>query len=99
MVSSSSNGDLNNVASERQRVELGVDPAYAFRSLAITATEDDAEVRRAYRPFLIDNGLLSDDWVAKLELSTAAKLAENDIARNGGDRLKVLVLYGSLRSR
>ena len=38
------------------------------------------------------------DWVSQLELSTALKLAESDFERTG-ERLKILVIYGSLRSK
>ncbi|KAJ9632456.1 hypothetical protein H2203_000861 [Taxawa tesnikishii (nom. ined.)] len=93
------NGDLNNTSAARQTVELDVDPSYAGRTLSIPASEDDAETRKSYRPFLLDEDVTKDDWIAKLELSTALKMAEEELKRSGGDRLKVLVLYGSLRNR
>jgi arsenic resistance protein ArsH len=48
------NGDLNNTAAERARRELEVDPAYRRQSFAISQSQDDPEVRRKYRPFLLD---------------------------------------------
>jgi arsenic resistance protein ArsH len=75
------------------------DPAYARRTLAISKLEDDASIRAKFRPFLQHHDVDAQDWVAKLELSTALKMAEADMQQNGGDRLKVLVLYGSMRSR
>ncbi|RPA72160.1 arsenate resistance ArsH, partial [Ascobolus immersus RN42] len=96
-------GDLNNIASMREVPTLTTDPQYAFRSLAISKDEDDAEVRLKYRPFLLPEEVQQSDWVSKLELSTVVKIAEENLAREGGEgghgRLKVLVLYGSLRSR
>jgi hypothetical protein len=92
-------GDLNNSHAGRTAVELTPDPAYAYRSLAIHPTDDDAEVRDKYRPFLLEGKLIKDDWVAELELSTAIKMVQEEILDRGLDRLRILVLYGSLRSR
>ncbi|OJZ81724.1 hypothetical protein ASPFODRAFT_65117 [Aspergillus luchuensis CBS 106.47] len=66
-------------------------------SLAMSESEDDANIRRKYRPFLLDDGA-SDDWVNKLELTTAMEMAAQEL-RQSNNRLKVLVLYGSLRQR
>lgn len=93
------NGDLNNTSAARRKVDIEPDAAYLDRTLAIPASKDDADVREKYRPFLRDESIANTDWIAKLELSTVMKMAEEDIKRNGGDRLKVLVLYGSMRSR
>jgi len=92
-------GDLNNTAAARELVRLDVDPAYHLRSFEIGSSEDDAEIRKQYRPFLLDEEISRSDWVAKLELSTVLKLVEAEIVAKKADRLKVLVLYGSLRSR
>ncbi|KAL2071500.1 hypothetical protein VTL71DRAFT_12735 [Oculimacula yallundae] len=92
------NGDLNNTSSLRQIEHLEVDPAFAFRSLAITEEQDDATIRKTYRPFILDPEVTANDWISKLELSTVTRLAEEDLEATG-ERLKVLVLYGSLRSR
>jgi hypothetical protein len=91
-------GDLNNTSSMRQIEEVHADPEFAYRSLAIPTEEDDPETLAKYRPFLLDEAVASQDWVAKLELATVTEMAHNDIAKTG-ERLKVLVLYGSLRNR
>jgi len=92
------NGDLNNTSAMRQVERIEVDPAYSYRSLALGEEEDDAAVRAKYRPFLLSPEVTAGDWISKLELSTAVKMAEEDLQKTG-ERLKVLVLYGSLRER
>ncbi|KAH7040043.1 flavoprotein-like protein [Microdochium trichocladiopsis] len=104
-------GDLNNSQAIRQRVVLDVDPAFSHVSLAIAEAEDDPSVRTQYRPFLLDAGSAGSssdgqgteaadgDWVAKLELSTVLKMVQEEILDKKQDRLRILVLYGSLRSR
>lgn len=95
------NGDLNNIASERLRAEITTDSAYRGVSHAIPACQDETCVRKTYRPFLLDNAHSDQDWVAQLELSTALKMVDLQILRSNSycDRLKVLVLYGSMRKR
>jgi arsenic resistance protein ArsH len=93
------NGDLNNTSAERARIELAVDPAYSRVSLAIPSSEDDPLVRKSYRPFLVNGEEEKDDWVAQLELSTALKMVETQILQRGDDRLRIVVLYGSMRQR
>lgn len=93
------NGDLNNTSALRKVNFLKSDPAYTWRSLAIPANQDDSVVRAKYRSFLLPDEIASNDWIAALELSTALKMVEADLTRTGGDRLKILMLYGSLRSR
>ena len=93
-----SNGDLNNNSAARPSEKIEIDPTYLGRSLAISEYDDDMEVRRKYRPFILDAESSADDWTEKLELSTVMKMAEEDL-RKSGDRLKVLVLFGSLRKR
>jgi arsenic resistance protein ArsH len=66
------------------------------RSLAIPEAEDDNDIRQKYRPFI--QGGTQDDWVSTLELTGVLDMAENDL-RTTNKRLKVLVLYGSLRRR
>ncbi|KAN0119408.1 arsenate resistance ArsH [Hyaloscypha variabilis] len=66
--------------------------------LAISAAEDDPEIREKYRPFLLDPEVEATDWISLLELDTAISIAQADIEKTGS-RLKVLVLYGSLRKR
>lgn len=46
--------DLNNTSAERARIELAVDSTYDSVSLAIPSSEDDADVRKSYRLFLLD---------------------------------------------
>jgi arsenic resistance protein ArsH len=91
-------GDLNNTSSMRQVDELRVNEDFAYRSLAIPAEEDDSETRDNYRPFLLDSAVAAEDWVSKLELASVTDMAHNDIVKTG-QRLRVLVLYGSLRQR
>ena len=92
-------GDLNNTAAAREIVQLAVDSEYQSRSFAISADKDDADVRARYRPFLLSDEISASDWVARLELSTALKTVDSEIMSQSKDRLKVLVLYGSLRTR
>jgi arsenic resistance protein ArsH len=68
------------------------------RSLALSESEDDIDIRRKYRPFILSAGGAAEDWVSSLELTTVLNMAENDL-RDTNKRLKVLVLYGSLRRR
>lgn len=67
------------------------------RSLALKEAEDDDQIRQNYRPFIVSKES-GADWVEKLELETVLDMAERDL-QNTGERLKVLVLYGSLRRR
>ncbi|KAK5946239.1 hypothetical protein PMZ80_000381 [Knufia obscura] len=93
-----SNGDLNNTSVMR-KVDLPPrDPHFAYNSLAIPPSEDDPEVRSKYRPFLLPDEIQRTDWISQLELATVTKMAYNDIVTTKS-RLKVLVLYGSLRNR
>ena len=81
----------------RTTVDLAPDPVYRDCSLAIDPLEDDQHTRERYRPFLqLGNG---DDWVAQLELGTALEMVRTEILNKGSDRLKILVLFGSLRRR
>lgn len=93
------NGDINNTNVLRETKLIAVDLAYAERTLAIPEHEDAADIRARYRPFLQRDDVAKRDWVAKLELSTALKMAEAQLMENGGDRIKVLALYGSMRQR
>lgn len=92
-------GDLNNAHAARKQVELAVDPSYGYKSLAIRENDDDLAVRHKYRPFLLPDSLATDDWVAQLELSTVVKMMETEIQARANNRLRILVLYGSLRAR
>uniref|UniRef100_A0A0B7KAG5 NADPH-dependent FMN reductase-like domain-containing protein n=1 Tax=Bionectria ochroleuca TaxID=29856 RepID=A0A0B7KAG5_BIOOC len=92
-------GDLNNSHAGRTATARIADPTYNYRSLALEFDQDDTEVRKQYRPFLIDGDLSTDDWISQLELSTAVKMVQSEILDQGLDRIRILVLYGSLRSR
>ncbi|PNP74465.1 hypothetical protein FNYG_12195 [Fusarium nygamai] len=92
-------GDLNNSHAGRAAIKLAADPAYSYQSLAINADESDVGIRVQYRPFLFDGSPSTDDWISELELSTAIKMVQSEILEQGLDRLRILVLYGSLRSR
>ena len=72
-------------------------PQTTYRSLALRASEDDAEIRHKYRPFILPEDS-ADDWINQLELDRVMDMAENNINLTNS-RLKVLVLYGSLRKR
>ncbi len=74
------------------------DPHFAYQSLAIPPSEDDVEIRTKYRPFLLPDEIQLTDWISSLELATVTKLSDTDI-HSTNSRLKVLVLYGSLRKR
>lgn len=99
MSSNRVHGDLNNTEVMRETNFLVPDPAYDGRSLAIKEQDDSAEIRARYRPFITSPEVTSSDWIAKSELSTALKMSEADMEATGGDRVKILVLYGSLRER
>jgi arsenic resistance protein ArsH len=99
MMGTVTNGDLNNTAAERVRAEITTDPTYCGLSLAIPASQDEDFIRKTYRPFLLNDVYSSQDWVAQLELSTVLKMVDLQILGSGGDRLRVLVLYGSMRKR
>jgi arsenical resistance protein ArsH len=66
--------------------------------LAISEANDDPEIRAKYRPFLLDAKVEAIDWISQLELETAIAMAEENLAKTKS-RLKILVLYGSLRKR
>lgn len=92
------NGDLNNTSVMRFVEPPIRKPAFAFKSLAPSASEDDSTVRMKYRPFLLSEEVMQSDWISKLELATVTEMAYDDLIKTGS-RLKVLVLYGSLRKR
>ncbi|KAL9635935.1 MAG: hypothetical protein Q9164_003160 [Protoblastenia rupestris] len=95
---SSATGDLNNQSALRATSSPLIDQGYAYKSLAISQQEDDPRIRRAYRPFVLSDVVTSEDWISKVELSTVTKMAEEDLKRIG-QRIKILVLTGSLRKR
>ncbi|KAI5803676.1 flavoprotein-like protein [Geopyxis carbonaria] len=90
-------GDLNNDSALRWVAPPPPPPASTPTSLALPAHLDDPSVRAKYRPFLA--GADINDWITPLELGTVLHLAASDLAASGGNRIKVLVLTGSLRAR
>lgn len=68
------------------------------KSLALPESEDDPELREKYRPFILPEDVEEKDWISVLELEGVIRIAEKDLARTQS-RLKILVLYGSLRQR
>lgn len=98
-VAMNGHGDLNNQHVLRETITLEPDTAYRHVSLAIPTNEDNPEVRERYRPFLLNDAHAADDWIASLELSTTLKIVESEILEKKQDRLRIIVLYGSLRSR
>ncbi|OAA82336.1 arsenic resistance protein ArsH [Akanthomyces lecanii RCEF 1005] len=67
--------------------------------LRLSADQDEQEIRDKYRPFLRHFPRCDgSDWIEDLELDTVTEMARANLARTGS-RLKVLVLYGSLRKR
>lgn len=93
-----SRADLNNGEARLKIVELPVDHKYVRRSLAIRPEEDEAELRSKYRPFLLDAATTESDLISRLELRAVTKMAEEDLEITG-ERIKVLLLTGSLRRR
>lgn len=77
------------------RPQNGIPPS----NLSISKSIDDVVVRSKYRPFLLDERVATSDWISKLELDVVEDMVRSDLAANNGERLRVLVLYGSLRSR
>ena len=67
------------------------------RTLAIPQSQDDPQVWKKYRPFILDEEP-ENDWINDLELDAVMNMAERDLQETR-QRLKVLVLYGSLRRR
>ncbi|RVX69189.1 hypothetical protein B0A52_07165 [Exophiala mesophila] len=92
------NGDLNNTASMRMTLKPERRLDFAYRSLSIPASMDEPTIRWKYRPFLLPDNVQQQDWVSRLELATVTELAYNDM-RITGERIRVLILYGSLRRR
>ncbi|GFG26635.1 FMN-dependent NADPH-azoreductase [Aspergillus udagawae] len=70
----------------------------SFRTLAIPESEDDWKIREKYRPFLLNPQQAAEDWANRLELDTVLDMAAEDLKATQ-KRMKVLVLYGSLRKR
>jgi arsenic resistance protein ArsH len=92
-------GHLNGADAVRQAVDFHLDSNHSGASFAVLEQEVDPDVRRLYRPFLLEDEVAKSDWIAKLELSTALNMAWQSMLKPGNNRLKVLVLVGSLRKR
>jgi len=92
------NGDLNNTSATRIVTPPKRDPSFAYLSLALPIATDDPELRSKYRPFILSEAAQKTDWIGTLELATVTQLASQDFQLTG-QRLKILVLYGSLRER
>ena len=99
LMASTTNGDLNNTGAARISARISADPMYRHASFAISPSEDDALVRQTYRPFLLEDVHSNQDWIAGLELSTALAMVDSQVLKSGAERVKVLVLYGSMRNR
>ena len=69
------NGDLNNISAVRPVAEIAVDAAFVRQSLAIQESDDEPEIRRQFRPFLLRKKIVDSDWIAHLEISTAMTMA------------------------
>lgn len=63
--------------------------------MSLTCLQSAAVAPPPHQPYRLTGEAAERDWVQHLELDTARAMAEAD----GGDPLKVLVLYGSLRQR
>lgn len=68
----------------------------SYRTLALHPSDDSPDIRQKYRPFILTDA--TEDWVNNLDLTTAVDMAEHNLQVTN-ERLKVLVLYGSLRRR
>ena len=66
---------------------------------SVLKEQDDLDVRKRYRPFLLSDDGAADDWVANLELELVMKIVRCEILERGQDRLRILILYGSVRCR
>ena len=94
----SSQGGLNHTSVGRPFVTIEAGAELENRSLSIRECDDDPGIRERYRPFLLDKEDNKADWVDDLELGTVTTMAAENMQRTG-HRLKVLVLFGSLRQR
>ena len=92
------NSDTQSINAVKKTANADVYPTYTNRSLAIAEHDDEPQIRRKYRPFLLDAQTTISDWVSELELNTAMDMAARDLERTG-ERLKIMVLFGSLRPR
>ncbi|KAK0956779.1 hypothetical protein LTR91_022202 [Friedmanniomyces endolithicus] len=78
---------------------LPCDAARELRTLAVSQAAGESVIRAEYRPFLLCDEIVRNDWVSRLEIDTVSKLAKADLFRTGNERLRVLALIDSLRAR
>ncbi|KAL8860027.1 MAG: hypothetical protein Q9178_003576 [Gyalolechia marmorata] len=89
---------FNDPSTSRAYVTIKASTEIDCRSLSIMECDDDPSIRKRYRPYLLEKEGNTADWVDNLELSTATTMAAEYMQRTG-ERMKVLVLFGSLRQR
>ncbi|KAI9147466.1 NADPH-dependent FMN reductase ArsH [Paramyrothecium foliicola] len=78
--------------------KVNSDFAHNTLTLPLDEEQDDPSIRVKYRPFILSSDVAAHDWISELELDTVTAMAQEDLKRTGS-RLKILVLYGSLRKR
>lgn len=91
-------GSLNHTHIKRPLATMKAGVNLEHHSLAIKEIDEEPGIREKYRPFLLDKEDNKADWVDDLELDTVTTMAAENMQRSG-ERLKVLVVYGSLRQR
>jgi arsenical resistance protein ArsH len=67
-------------------------------SSSLSTSPEEERTSQKYQPFLLDEHIISSDWISRLELTTVSEMAHNDRV-TAGKPLRILVLYGSLRTR
>jgi len=99
------NGAAHSTPNPPKAVETFSHQTHIPKTLAISPEDDDPVLRAKYRPFLLREDIASNDWISNLELSTVLQLSHSDLQRTStpetpeGSRLRILLLYGSLRPR
>lgn len=89
------NRTLSSTLKYNSRPIMTQSPALPISSPAALDALASGEVESRYRPFLLtEQQKQEEDWVAALELETVAAMASASERK-----LKILVLYGSLRER
>ncbi|KAL8929092.1 MAG: hypothetical protein Q9172_000635 [Xanthocarpia lactea] len=89
---------FNDLIPQRAYVTIKASTEIDCRSLSIRECDDDPSIRKRYRPYLLEKEGNTADWVDDLELGTATTMAA-EYMQSTGERMKVLVLFGSLRQR
>jgi len=90
-------GQASDKLSPRTELEA-VNGVVTDRSPAPLVSPEDAAINLKYRPFLLDEKIMKSDWISQLELKRVMDMAQDDLKKTG-KRLRILVLYGSLRER